>query len=208
MICTRLLSPIKNHQQKTILPIIEVDDFVIYKMISSDLFYNAKAINQYLNLKNDDLKEIFFDENVYFICSNKLFDNEFEKDHQLIKELKNSIYFHEFVLKQLKNFKEIVTNDGNGGSLILFDYMRGYHKPFFVFSDIEQTKKELDYLLELPEIKEDINYYLPLYDNYITKLKKANEAFNNKTSQIFLFVDQLLKNKIDAIIEDIENNVK
>lgn len=72
MICTKLLSPIKNQDQYDIFPILDLGDFVIYKKVSNNFFYNAIDLKTYLNNDNQE-NNFYFEENTYFICSYKLF---------------------------------------------------------------------------------------------------------------------------------------
>ncbi|MDI3348170.1 hypothetical protein [Mycoplasmopsis arginini] len=205
MICTKLLSPIKNQDQYDIFPILDLGDFVIYKKVSNNFFYNAIDLKTYL--KNDNQENNFyFEENTYFICSYKLFYKEFNKESILNKQINSLPNLNDFKLKQLKNLLEIIHNQGEKGTLIVFDYKDNLYLPFYVFSDPYVTEEELKYLLEQQDIKDDVNANIALYDNFISKLKLANETFLHKDSDIYYFIHTIIVMNLEKAIYDLDLN--
>ncbi|WP_330463670.1 hypothetical protein [Metamycoplasma gateae] len=199
MICSTLLSPVKNQENYSIYPILELGDFVIYKKVSNIKFYNSISVSKYL--KNDnELNDIFFEENVYFISSYKLFFKEFEKDNQIIINLQNHNRINEFKLNQLNNLLNIIKDNGKGGALILFDNHGDKYIPYYIFGDPYMIEEEAKILIEKQKNANDLDSQIFIYDNFVNKLKLANETFLDKNSQISYFINTIIVMNIEKAI--------
>ncbi|MGX9372922.1 hypothetical protein [Mycoplasma sp. 3398] len=203
MICTRLLSPIKNQEDYDILPILDLGDFVIYKKIAKSPFYNSIDYESYIS--NEETQyNFYFEESLYFICSYELFYSQFNKDAVFIKNITANKKISYFKLKQLKKIREIINNDGKGGTLITFKYKENNFWPFYVFCDQEIAEKEFKYLLETV-YKCDVNANIKLHENYFIKIKTANDAFLSKESSVYHYVHNIIGINIEKAIYDLES---
>ncbi|MBN4089727.1 hypothetical protein [Mycoplasma enhydrae] len=204
MLCTKLLSPIENINDFQIIPMVDIGDFVVYKKISNKEFFNSVKLNEFLKIKENST--IYIEPNEFFISSNKVFNEEFEADSDLVQEIINSKYFNEFKLKELKNLQAIIQKEGEKGSLITIDKNPdSTFEPYYVFVDPYVAEAELNYLITTPFIKNNLEATAKVYENMMINLKKANETFLDKNSQVHYFVNNVLMENIQKVINDIEN---
>ncbi|AZZ65247.1 hypothetical protein DMC14_000280 [Metamycoplasma phocicerebrale] len=207
MLCTKLLSPIDELDNFSIIPMVDIGDFVLYKRISNKKFFNSISLADYLKKEDEKLQDTYIEPGEFFITSNKLFKEEYNKEDEIIKSIINSSYFSQIKLKELKNLIQIINKDGLGGSLITLNKnIDNTFEPYFVFVDPYIAEKELNYLLNTPLIKGNLGAIANLYENMIINLKKANESFLDKNSHTHFFVHNVLITNIEKVIFDIENS--
>ncbi|BAP39759.1 hypothetical protein [Metamycoplasma canadense] len=202
MICTWLLTTEEDVENFSILPILDLTDFVIYKKISKKPFFNSTLINTYLEKNDKEIENLFFDENQYFLCPYKRFYDEYKEEskNEIVVNLNKYKNINKFKIKQLENLLNIIkTNNEKNGGLILAE-----NNFYYIFADPNVVKKQFEEILTKKENQENVNYVFDVFQHFLPKLKKSNDMFLDNENQISKYVKTIVVMNIEKTLFDLK----
>ncbi|QKX37589.1 hypothetical protein HU155_00505 [Metamycoplasma hominis] len=216
MICSRLLLPLNDVDEYKLIPLVRTIEFTIYAKASKIKHDNEVLLTSISNNLSqydiDNFHGLYCDINQAFVADNQLFDEETEYQFKFSNSNDEDNYQASYIIqkliKKLLNF--VNDEDFNYCFIIMTKIQNNIIKPFYIYCNPEDAKKELEQLFKTLDNTKYEALLLEAANTFSFELKKFNEEYLNKSSWFYNYIHNQMSLWIekanDIIFEKLKNN--